>query len=420
MSERVNFYVPSFLPLRNFRVAFTEMQPQLCLLSLCVVARGGGGLQRYALSPRLRGGSDEVISHSSRDDDLGMIDGAEGEVYVTLQFDPLRALYDATRRVRWALGVAWRTLSRAVSSTTPKARRRSKSSRGDYTSREEDVIMSGTVAAAAKVSRRRGLPVLVRAAKSHRAWRAMSSALKGSKRRITSVVHFRADFEAASKLVYEEMGQRPRGESFLALAVPENSDELRVLAVRQQAMDMVAVERWLARCQTSHASDFADLKRIADDAALVRSQAEEIAQAVESDEDAARSAELREKERLRREQLEKLAAEEAERVAARRAEKKARLPPEPVDESSCVVAVRDPDGAKHARRFASDAQTSILLDWIDVLEIDLDSYNLRRPGSSKFVHFDDPKAHIKEHLGRRVLLECVPKKKKTQATPDDH
>lgn len=360
----------------------------------------------------LRGGkgTEEVMRRTSRGDLSAEED--EGEVYVTLQFDPLRALYDATRRVRWVLGVAWRTLSRAVSSRrSPRRRRTARNAPQPRASRSEQDGET-SLASAAKVSRRRGCFVLVTAAETERSRRRLARIVRNTRQ--SDVIYWAADFEAACKLVLDELGQRPRGEAFLALATADEQGSLRILAVRQQvaSLDADSIERWLARCMSSHAIELTALKRIAEDAALLKSQADELAQAVEDDRSASTAARLHRQQSLQRQEAARLAAEEEQKIAQRRATKAANLPREPpADAEAVVVAVRDARGIKHARRFAPNTVSTILLDWLDVLKIDLERYDLKRPGNP--LPIDTTRSFLlRDELGRRVLLECIEKKQR--------
>ncbi|KAJ8609323.1 hypothetical protein CTAYLR_009111 [Chrysophaeum taylorii] len=375
---------------------------------------------------RLRGGKvvDEVIQR--RPDDAMTVDDEEGEVYVTLQFDPLRALYDVSRRVRWALGRAWRTLSRVVSSGVRGQRRRRSKNRmlapevnaTQLTTVSEAI---GSATKAAKVSRRRGAPVLVLAAKRDSQRRRIGELLREDealRAAAHGMVQWDADVEVAAKAVADALGARPRADAFLALAVPGDEYSLRVLAVKRvaEADDAASLERWLSRATLAHTAEVAVLKRAADDAALVRAQAEELATAVEADEATRRESELRREERLLREAAARAAADAERRAADRRAEKAEALPPEPpATADACVVAVRDLTGLKHARRFPPDADSNTLFDWLDVLGLDLDAVEIKRPGKPDPVPVDRPFA-LRDELGRRVLLECVEKKKNTEET----
>lgn len=306
------------------------------------------------------------------------------DMYVTLQFDPLRVLMVATRRIRWALGMAWRTLSRAVRrKPTPKG-----------------------LEAALRASRRRGVAVLVVAAKRDP---ARVAALVADS---DAWVSWTCDWETAARLATKGVGSAPRGQALVALALAKRHG-LRVLAVKHvsDSDDAETITRWFERARLAHDDDLDELRRVAEDAALVRAQADEFAAAVDSDDAQRRDDERRAADAALEAERRRL-QEETDRLAVeRRAAKAASLPPEPTTGDTCVVAVRDLTGAKHTRKFPADVTSRVLFDWLDVLG--LDGVDIKKAGDTALLSAEEP-FDVRPTLGRRVLLECVVKR-----NPDD-
>jgi len=380
-------------------------------------------------------------------------DEEAGEVYVSLQFDPFRALCDATRRVRWALGVAWRRLSAAVKRRSQKReaqleakRRRRKRVRGaatlntrrisssssrrsdaadddDASAREKRPTVTAPLTAAtalkvARLCRTRGAPVVIRAGGS-------AGPLFGQASALGFLTWDASDrFDAGLDFAQRSSALPPRKKQcvvWTAFAVP-SATTLSVVALRTApsaqspaaVADASEASDWLRRCAEASAKELADLKTSAFELKLKKTQAAELRSALE--------AQSLERQRL---EDERRAAEARERVAEQRvATRRAimdALPPEPpaTATDAIVVAVRDATGAKKARRFDEDATTDTVRDWVfAVLDVDLLTEN--DDGSSpKFVLRQTPKgtplprglrlAHdVLADGKRRLLLECLP------------
>jgi len=364
------------------------------------------------------------------------------EIYVSLQFEPFRALVDVTRRVGRVLGMALRRLSRAftgsASSSKSSSGRRKKRRANKKSTIGEDAQFYGPMTTASvnkisKIARRRGLAIAIIV--SHDPSVIDTVTRIASELRNQSLMIWETDFRSALDWVSSALGGQRRSSTtaLIAIAFPAAEDDpismkLRALSVRTATDKTVhnlfsetSLVSWLSRCFETHATEFAQLDFIRKENALALEQKTERRVALEQE----HSAEIQAQIAAQAKELQ--LAKEAEEKKQAEATKKRRelaaqnLPAEPPasNKDAITIALRDPAGKRHSRRFAPpDATTDKLADWVDaLLHIDLQSqFRLRLvpngPDLNDIFNLNPPlnllEIDASSAKKKRLLFECLP------------
>ena len=384
------------------------MRAVLALLALCTAARRSPVPLRLVVVPR--GGGDDgdeaaVVEAASRDV-VEAPEDMDGEVYLDVHFDPLKALASAAKAAR---GV----LVRAFASLFGGGGAGDTSGSPDAPSAVE-AACPGALATAARAAKRAlatGRPVLVVAAPpASKAAETLADAVKalgGDAVVVLDATRTAQTYARAARLASAAMpAALPKHAPFCALAVPTGDGQLRYVAVYRGTG---VGESWLARARETAADDLAALERAAADHRLASEQKRELAQAKSSDRRSATDAATARAAAAAAAAAEAEAALAAERRAAadltRRAALEKALAPEP-DGPGVLVKLRCPDGSTATRKFASDAPAGALLDWCDVRGVDLDAFVVRKAVGDRD-RLEDRTSLLGDVLGTRALLECM-------------
>ena len=356
-----------------------------------------------------RGGANDdgdgaaVVEAAPRDVVEAPEEDRDGEVYLDVHFDPLKALASAARALRRALASLFGGGGKSASGASGSA---------DAPSAVE-AACPGALATAARAARRAlatGRPVLVVAAPpASAAAEELAAAVKalGSDAVLLDATRTAQTYARAAKLASAAMpAALPKNAPFCALAVPAGAGQLRYVAVYRGTG---VGESWLARARETAADDLAALERAAAEHRLASEQKRELAEAKSSDRKSATEAAAARAAAAAAAAAEAEAALAAERRAAadltRRAALEKALAPEP-DGPGVLVKLRCPDGSTATRKFATDAPAGALLDWCDVRGVDLEAFVVRKAAGDRVV-LDDRTSLLGDVLGARALLECV-------------
>ena len=356
-----------------------------------------------------RGGANDdgdgaaVVEAAPRDVVEAPEEDRDGEVYLDVHFDPLKALASAARALRRALASLFGGGGKTASDASGSA---------DAPSAVE-AACPGALATAARAARRAlatGRPVLVVAAPpASAAAEELAAAVKalGSDAVLLDATRTAQTYARAARLASAAMpAALPKNAPFCALAVPTGAGQLRYVAVYRGTG---VGESWLARARETAADDLAALERAAAEHRLASEQKRELAEAKSSDRKSATEAAAARAAAAAAAAAEAEAALAAERRAAadltRRAALEKALAPEP-DGPGVLVKLRCPDGSTATRKFATDAPAGALLDWCDVRGVDLEAFVVRKAAGDRVV-LDDRTSLLGDVLGARALLECV-------------
>ena len=356
-----------------------------------------------------RGGANDdgdeaaVVEAAPRDVVEAPEEDRDGEVYLDVHFDPLKALASAARALRRALASLFGGGGKSASGASGSA---------DAPSAVE-AACPGALATAARAARRAlatGRPVLVVAAPpASAAAEELAAAVKalGSDAVLLDATRTAQTYARAARLASAAMpAALPKNAPFCALAVPTGAGQLRYVAVYRGTG---VGESWLARARETAADDLAALERAAAEHRLASEQKRELAEAKSSDRKSATEAAAARAAAAAAAAAEAEAALAAERRAAadltRRAALEKALAPEP-DGPGVLVKLRCPDGSTATRKFATDAPAGALLDWCDVRGVDLEAFVVRKAAGDRVV-LDDRTSLLGDVLGARALLECV-------------
>ena len=356
-----------------------------------------------------RGGANDdgdeaaVVEAAPRDVVEAPEEDRDGEVYLDVHFDPLKALASAARALRRALASLFGGGGKSASGASASA---------DAPSAVE-AACPGALATAARAARRAlatGRPVLVVAAPpASAAAEELAAAVKalGSDAVLLDATRTAQTYARAARLASAAMpAALPKNAPFCALAVPAGAGQLRYVAVYRGTG---VGESWLARARETAADDLAALERAAAEHRLASEQKRELAEAKSSDRKSATEAAAARAAAAAAAAAEAEAALAAERRAAadltRRAALEKALAPEP-DGPGVLVKLRCPDGSTATRKFATDAPAGALLDWCDVRGVDLEAFVVRKAAGDRVV-LDDRTSLLGDVLGARALLECV-------------
>ena len=356
-----------------------------------------------------RGGANDdgdgaaVVEAAPRDVVEAPEEDRDGEVYLDVHFDPLKALASAARALRRALASLFGGGGKSASGASGSA---------DAPSAVE-ASCPGALATAARAARRAlatGRPVLVVAAPpASAAAEELAAAVKalGSDAVLLDATRTAQTYARAARLASAAMpAALPKNAPFCALAVPAGAGQLRYVAVYRGTG---VGESWLARARETAADDLAALERAAAEHRLASEQKRELAEAKSSDRKSATEAAAARAAAAAAAAAEAEAALAAERRAAadltRRAALEKALAPEP-DGPGVLVKLRCPDGSTATRKFATDAPAGALLDWCDVRGVDLEAFVVRKAAGDRVV-LDDRTSLLGDVLGARALLECV-------------
>ena len=356
-----------------------------------------------------RGGANDdgdgaaVVEAAPRDVVEAPEEDRDGEVYLDVHFDPLKALASAARALRRALASLFGGGGKSASGASGSA---------DAPSAVE-AACPGALATAARAARRAlatGRPVLVVAAPpASAAAEELAAAVKalGSDAVLLDATRTAQTYARAARLASAAMpAALPKNAPFCALAVPAGAGQLRYVAVYRGTG---VGESWLARARETAADDLAALERAAAEHRLASEQKRELAEAKSSDRKSATEAAAARAAAAAAAAAEAEAALAAERRAAadltRRAALEKALAPEP-DGPGVLVKLRCPDGSTATRKFATDAPAGALLDWCDVRGVDLEAFVVRKAAGDRVV-LDDRTSLLGDVLGARALLECV-------------
>ena len=360
-----------------------------------------------------RGGANDdgdgaaVVEAAPRDVVEAPEEDRDGEVYLDVHFDPLKALASAARALRRALASLF-----GGGGSSGKSGKSGASARADAPSAVE-AACPGALATAARAARRAlatGRPVLVVAAPpASAAAEELAAAVKalGSDAVLLDATRTAQTYARAARLASAAMpAALPKNAPFCALAVPTGAGQLRYVAVYRGTG---VGESWLARARETAADDLAALERAAAEHRLASEQKRELAEAKSSDRKSATEAAAARAAAAAAAAAEAEAALAAERRAAadltRRAALEKALAPEP-DGPGVLVKLRCPDGSTATRKFATDAPAGALLDWCDVRGVDLEAFVVRKAAGDRVV-LDDRTSLLGDVLGARALLECV-------------
>ena len=357
-----------------------------------------------------RGGANDdgdeaaVVEAAPRDVVEAPEEDRDGEVYLDVHFDPLKALASAARALRRALA--------SLFGGGGSSGKSGASGSADAPSAVE-AACPGALATAARAARRAlatGRPVLVVAAPpASAAAEELAAAVKAlaSEAVLLDATRTAQTYARAARLASAAMpAALPKNAPFCALAVPTGAGQLRYVAVYRGTG---VGESWLARARETAADDLAALERAAAEHRLASEQKRELAEAKSSDRKSATEAAAARAAAAAAAAAEAEAALAAERRAAadltRRAALEKALAPEP-DGPGVLVKLRCPDGSTATRKFATDAPAGALLDWCDVRGVDLEAFVVRKAAGDRVV-LDDRTSLLGDVLGARALLECV-------------
>ena len=380
---------------------------QVLLLAVSIAAASCTRPLPLRLVPR--GGANDdgdeaaVVEAAPRDVVEAPEEDRDGEVYLDVHFDPLKALASAARALRRALASLFGGGGKSASGASASA---------DAPSAVE-AACPGALATAARAARRAlatGRPVLVVAAPpASAAAEELAAAVKalGSDAVLLDATRTAQTYARAARLASAAMpAALPKNAPFCALAVPTGAGQLRYVAVYRGTG---VGESWLARARETAADDLAALERAAAEHRLASEQKRELAEAKSSDRKSATEAAAARAAAAAAAAAEAEAALAAERRAAadltRRAALEKALAPEP-DGPGVLVKLRCPDGSTATRKFATDAPAGALLDWCDVRGVDLEAFVVRKAAGDRVV-LDDRTSLLGDVLGARALLECV-------------
>ena len=385
------------------------MRAVLALLALCTAARRSPVPLRLVVVPRGGGddGDEAAVVEAAPRDVVEAPEDMDGEVYLDVHFDPLKALASAAKAARGVLVRAFASLfggggasGRGGSPDAPSA---------------VEAACPGALATAARAAKRAlatGRPVLVVAAPpASKAAEALAAAVKvlggGDAVVVLDATRTAQTYARAARLASVAIpAALPKHAPFCALAVPTGDGQLRYVAVYRGTG---VGESWLARARETAADDLAALERAAVEHRLASEQKRELAQAKSSDRRSATDAATARAAAAAAAAAEAEATLTAERRAAadltRRAALEKALAPEP-DGPGVLVKLRCPDGSTATRKFASDAPAGALLDWCDVRGVDLDAFVVRKAVGDRD-RLEDRTSLLGDVLGTRALLECV-------------
>ena len=384
---------------------------QAALLALTAAAASCTRPLPLRLVPR--GGANDdgdgaaVVEAAPRDVVEAPEEDRDGEVYLDVHFDPLKALASAARALRRALASLF-----GGGGSSGKSGKSGASGSADAPSAVE-AACPGALATAARAARRAlatGRPVLVVAAPpASAAAEELAAAVKalGSDAVLLDATRTAQTYARAARLASAAMpAALPKNAPFCALAVPTGAGQLRYVAVYRGTG---VGESWLARARETAADDLAALERAAAEHRLASEQKRELAEAKSSDRKSATEAAAARAAAAAAAAAEAEAALAAERRAAadltRRAALEKALAPEP-DGPGVLVKLRCPDGSTATRKFATDAPAGEVLDWCDVRGVDLEAFVVRKAAGDRVV-LDDRTSLLGDVLGARALLECV-------------